>query len=152
MRARPALTENGFAMAHEDLTREQQIEGSSDRVFGLVFAGVFLVIAGWPLFSGEMPRWWASGVAAVFALVALVKPALLGGLNRLWIKLGILLGKVVSPVALGILFYGVLVPIGAVMRLTGKDPLRLKLDPSAASYWIPREPPGPPPDSMTNQF
>lgn len=139
-------------MAHEDLTREQQIEGSSDRVFGLVFAGVFLVIAGWPLFSGEMPRWWASGVAAVFALVALVKPALLGGLNRLWIKLGILLGKVVSPVALGILFYGVLVPIGAVMRLTGKDPLRLKLDPSAASYWIPREPPGPPPDSMTNQF
>lgn len=139
-------------MAHEDLTREQQIEGSSDRVFGLVFAGVFLVIAGWPLFSGEMPRWWASGVAAVFALVALVKPALLGGLNRLWIKLGILFGKVVSPVALGILFYGVLVPIGAVMRLTGKDPLRLKLDPSAASYWIPREPPGPPPDSMTNQF
>ena len=140
-------------MAHEDLTREQHVEGSSDRSFGLVFAGVFLVIAGWPsLFHGEMPRWWASGLAVAFALVALLKPALLAGLNRLWIKLGVLLGKVVSPIALGVVFYCVVTPIGAVMRLTGKDPLRLKLDAGADSYWIPREPPGPPPDSMTNQF
>jgi hypothetical protein len=139
-------------MAHEDLAREQLVEGSSDRVFGLVFAVVFLVIAGWPLFHGETPRWWASGVAAVFALLALLKPVLLAGLNRLWIKLGVLLGKVVSPIALGIVFYGVVSPIGAVMRLTGKDPLRLKLDPGAESYWIRREPPGPPPESMTNQF
>lgn len=139
-------------MAHEDLTREQDIEGSSDRVFGLVFAGVFLVIAGSPLFHGETPRWWVSGVAAGFALVALLKPTLLAWLNRLWIKLGVLLGKMVSPIALGVLFYGVLTPIGAVMRLAGKDPLRLKRDPGADSYWIPREPSGPPPDSMTNQF
>jgi hypothetical protein len=53
---------------------------------------------------------------------------------------------------LGILFYGVIAPIGAAMRLTGKDPLRLELDSSADSYWIPRKPPGPPPESMTNQF
>jgi hypothetical protein len=139
-------------MAHEHLNRVQHVEGSSDRTFGLVFAGVFLVIAGWPLFHGEALRWWAVGVAVVFALLALVKPALLAGLNRLWIKLGILLGKVVSPIALGILFYGVFTPIGAAMRLAGKDPLRLKFDPGADSYWIPREPPGPPPNSMTNQF
>ena len=139
-------------MAHEDLTREQHVEGSSDRVFGLVLAGVFLVIAGWPLFNGESPRWWASGVAAVFALVALVKPALFAGLNRLWIKFGALLGKGVSPLALGVLFYGVFAPVGAVMRLTGKKPLRLEFDPGADSYWIPRNPPGPPPGSMTNQF
>jgi len=139
-------------MAHEDLTREQHLEGSSDRVFGLVFAAVFLVIAIWPLFHGDTLRWWASGVAAVFALVALAKPALLARLNRLWIKLGVLISKIVSPIALGILFYAVLTPIGAVMRLTGKDPLRLKFDPGADSYWIPRKPPGPPPDSMTNQF
>lgn len=139
-------------MAHEDLTRDQQVEGSSDRNFGLVFAGVFLLIGIWPLFHWQTPRWWAFGVAAVFALAALVKPALLAGLNRLWIKLGILLGRIVSPIALGILFYGVLTPVGAVMRLMGKDPLRLKRDPGANSYWIPREPPGPPPDSMTNQF
>jgi hypothetical protein len=91
-------------------------------------------------------------VASVFALLALVKPALLAGLNRLWMKLGVLLGKVVSPIALGILFYGVFTPLGAVIRITGKDPLRLKFDPDAKSYWIPREPPGPPPGSMTNQF
>ena len=139
-------------MAHEDLNRIQTVEGSSDRAFGLVFAGVFLLVAGWPLFSGETPRWWALGIAAAFVLIAMLKPALLAGLNRQWIKLGLLLGKVVSPVALGILFYCVIAPIGLLVRLSGKDPLRLKLDSGSNSYWIPRKPPGPPPDSMTNQF
>jgi len=139
-------------MAHEDLSRDQQVEGSSDRSFGLVFAVVFLVLACWPLFHGETPRWWALGIAVVFVVVAILKPALLGGLNRQWLKFGLLLGKVVSPVALGILFYCVVAPIGVLVRLTGKDPLRLKLDSGADSYWISRKPPGPPPDSMTNQF
>jgi hypothetical protein len=139
-------------MAHEDLTREQYVEGSSDRSFGLVFAAVFGLIALGPLRHGHAPRWWASALAGVFALVALAKPVLLSRLNRLWIKLGLLLGKVVSPIALGILFYGVVTPLAVVIRLTGKDPLRLKLDPAAESYWIVRKPPGPPPDSMTNQF
>ena len=139
-------------MAHEDLSREQQVEGSSDRSFGLVFAVVFLLIAAWPLMHGALPRWWAGGIAAAFAIIAMVRPSLLAGFNRLWLKLGILLGKVVSPIALGILFYGVLTPIGVIMRLAGKDPLRLKHDAAAASYWIQRKPPGPPPDSMTNQF
>ena len=139
-------------MAHEDLTREQKVEGSSDRSFGVVFAVVFLLIAGWPLWHGEALRWWSAGVAAAFALIAMVRPALLAGLNRQWMKLGVLLGKVVSPIALGLLFYGVITPIGAVLRLAGKDPLRLKFDRGADSYWIRREPPGPPPDSMTNQF
>src|SRR5262245_4531802 len=139
-------------MAHEDLSREQEVEGSSDRSFGLVFAAVFVVIACWPLFHRESPRWWSLGIAAAFALLAIWKPALLAAPNRLWIKLGVLLAKIVSPVALGILFYAVLAPVGALMRLAGKDPLRLKLDSGAASYWIPRKPPGPPPDSMTNQF
>ena len=139
-------------MAHEDLSREQQVEGSSDRAFGLVFAGVFLVIAGWPLIDWETPRWWAVGVAAVLGVIAMVRPALLAAPNRLWIKFGVLLGNVVGPVAVGILFYGVFTPMGALMRLTGKDPLRLKLDRGADSYWIARKPPGPPPDSLTNQF
>jgi hypothetical protein len=139
-------------MAHEDLSRDQQVEGSSDRSFGLVFAVVFLVLACWPLFHGETPRWWALGIAVVFVVIAILKPVLLGGLNRQWLKFGLLLGKVVSPVALGILFYCVVAPIGVLVRLTGKDPLRLKLDSGADSYWISRKPPGPPPDSMTNQF
>jgi hypothetical protein len=139
-------------MAHEGLTRDQQVVGSSDRSFGLVFAGVFLLVALWPLFYGELPRWWALGVATGFAMVALWKPALLARVNRLWLKFGVLLGKVMSPVALGVLFYCVIAPIGLLVRLAGKDPLRLKLDSGADSYWIPRKPPGPPPDSMTNQF
>jgi hypothetical protein len=139
-------------LAHEDLNRTQTIEGSSDRAFGLVFAAVFLVLSLWPLFRGVSPRWWALGLSAGFALVALARPALLATPNRLWTKLGFLLGKVISPIALGILFYGVLTPFGTVIRLMGKDPLRLKREPAVRTYWIPREPPGPPPNSMTNQF
>jgi hypothetical protein len=139
-------------MAHEDLTRQQQVEGSSDRSFGVVFAGVFAIVALWPLFYRASPRWWALGLAFAFAIVAIWKPALLARPNQLWTKLGVLLGKIVSPIALGVLFYGVLMPIGALVRLSGKDPLRLKLDSHADSYWILRKPPGPPPDSMTNQF
>jgi hypothetical protein len=139
-------------MSHEDLTREQQVQGSSNRAFGWVFAAVFAIIAAWPLLDAAPPRWWGLGIAAVFALFAQIRPELLAGMNRQWLKLGLFLGKVVSPVALGILFYGVLTPLGAMMRLTGKDPLRRKLDAAVQSYWLSRKPPGPPPDSMTNQF
>ena len=139
-------------MAHENLSREHAVEGSSDRSFGIVFTVVFLVIAGWPLLSGNPPRWWAAGIAAAFLALALVRPALLAGLNRQWMKLGLLLGRIVSPIALGILFFGIVTPLGVVMRLAGKDPLRLRRDGGARSYWIARQPPGPPPDSMTNQF
>ena len=139
-------------MAHENLQRIQHVAGSSDRNFGLVFGGFFLLIACWPLLHGETPRWWAFGAAAVFAAIAAVRPALLAGPNRLWTQLGVLLANVISPIALGVLFYGVVAPIGFMARLTGKDPLRLKLDPDANSYWIERKPPGPPPDSLTNQF
>lgn len=139
-------------MAHEDLSREQEIEGSSDRAFGWVFAVVFLIIAAWPLMSREPPRWWALAIAVAFALVAQLRPALLAGLNRQWLKLGLLLGRIVAPVALGVLYYGALTPIGALMRLTGKDPMRQQLEREAPSYWLPRKPPGPPPDSITNQF
>jgi hypothetical protein len=118
----------------------------------VVFAVVFLLIAARPLLSGAGPRWWSVGVSAAFAAVALLSPGLLAPLNRQWIKLGLLLGKVVSPIALGVLFFGIVSPIGAVIRLTGGDPLRLKRNAAAKSYWLPREPPGPPPDSMINQY
>jgi predicted membrane metal-binding protein len=139
-------------MAHEDLTREEHVEGSSDRSFGFVFAVVFVIIALWPLWYGGGLRWWSVGVAVAFAVVAVVIPRLLSVPNRLWMKLGLLLGKIVSPIALGVLFYLVFLPIGLLMRLTGKDPLKLKRDAAAASYWVDRKPPGPPPTSMTNQF
>ena len=113
---------------------------------------MFLVIAGWPLLHKEARRWWSVDVAAADVLVALVKPALFAGINRQWIKLGVLLCKVDNPFALRILFYGVFTPLGAVVRLAEKYSLRLKFEPDADSYWIPRETPGSPPDSMTNQL
>jgi polyferredoxin len=139
-------------MAHEDISRDQHVEGSSDRAFGLVFAAVFLIIAAWPVIRASPPRWWAGAAAVAFALVALTRPSLLAWLNRWWMKLGLLLGRIVSPIALGLLFYGVITPIGIVMRLAGKDPLLLKRDSAAASYWRHRDPPGPRPDSMNHQF
>jgi hypothetical protein len=139
-------------MAHEDLSREEQVEGSSDRAFGLVFAAVFAIIGLWPLLSAGPLRWWALAVAGAFAVLALAYARALAPLNRWWLKLGLLLGRFVSPVALGVLFYAVFTPIGLLMRLSGKDPLRVRRDGSAQSYWIARQPPGPPADSMTNQF
>ena len=137
---------------HEDYGRQEEVEGSSDRSFGLVFAVVFGIVALWPLYGGGEIRLWAAGVAGVFGLVALVLPKLLAPLNRLWMKLGMLLQMIVSPIVLGLLFFGTIMPIGLVMRLFGKDFLRLRWDPDADSYWIPREPPGPAPDTMENQF
>jgi hypothetical protein len=73
-------------------------------------------------------------------------------LNRLWLKFGLLLYKVMNPLVLGLLFFVTITPIGLVMRAFGKDFLRMKMDRSAKSYWIDRAPPGPPPQSMKNQF
>lgn len=127
-------------------------EGSSDRTFGLVFAAFFLVVAALPLLHGGPVREWALIVAAVFAAAALAVPRILAPLNRLWMRFGALLHRIVSPVALGILFYGVVAPTGLLMRLFGKDPLRLKFDREAPSYWIDRVPSGPEPPSLKNQF
>jgi len=139
-------------MAHEDLNREEDVQGSSDRAFGFVFGSVFLIVAGWPLLHGGAPRWWAMGVAAAFALVALVRPAVLAAPNRWWLKLGLLLGRILSPIAMGVVFYGVITPIGLLMRALGKDPLKLKLDRATPSYWCRREPPGPAMGSLNQQF
>ena len=135
-------------MAHEDLNRAEATERSSDRSFGLIFAAAFLVISLLPLIHNEAPRLWAFAVAVPFALAAGFRPAILAPLNSLWAKFGAVLARVVSPVALGVVFYGVFTPIGAAGRLLGKDPLRLKREPDLASYWISREPPG----SMTHPF
>ena len=79
-------------------------------------------------------------------------PAVLWPLNRLWLLLGIVLYRIVNPIVMALLFFSTIVPIGMLMRLCGKDSLRLRREPEAASYWIEREPPGPPPETMRNQF
>ncbi len=136
----------------EQLNRVDQVEGSSDRSFGLTFAAVGAVVALWPLTSGSEPRWWLLASAAALAAISFIAAPILHPLNRLWLGIGLMLHRIVSPVVLGVVFYGVLTPTGLILRARGKDLLRLRLDKGAASYWITREPPGPTPKSMHRQF
>ena len=124
----------------------------SERSFGLVFAVVFIAVGLYPLLADAAPRWWAFGIAAALAGVALCVPKLLGPPNWLWYRFGLLLQRIVHPVVLAVVYFAVVTPTGLVMRVLGKDPLQLQFDPSAASYWILRQPPGPTPDSMQHQF
>jgi hypothetical protein len=137
---------------HEDLKREGEVKRGSDRSFGVVFAVVFLLIGLLPLRHGADMRWWALILAAAFGLAALLAPRLLAPLNRLWARFGDLLHKVTTPLIMGLLFFGALTPCAAIMRMMGKDSLRLKRPSGAASYWIERRPPGPAPDSLNQAF
>ena len=139
-------------MTHEDFSRQEHIKPSSDRSFGLVIAIFLLVTAFWPLIRGEPVRWWALAVAGVFAALAVTWTAALAPLNKCWTKLGVLLYRIVSPIVLGLLFYVIVTPVALLMRVFGKDPLRLRREPDAASYWIEKMPRGPAPESMKNQF
>lgn len=124
----------------------------SDRSFGLVFAAFFALIALWPLKSGGDIRLWAAGAAAAFLLAALVVPRALKPFNIVWFKFGMVLHHVMTPLIMGLLFFLTVTPVGLLMRATGKDPMRLKRDAKAESYWIVRAPPGPDAQSMKNQF
>jgi hypothetical protein len=139
-------------VAHESLTRHEEVLGPSNRSLGLTFAAVFVLIAVLPLAWGGHLRLWSIGIAVGFAVAALLAPGILGPLNRLWMRLGLLLHRVVSPLMLGIMFFVVIAPMGVVMRVLGKDPLRRRVDPDAASYWIHRRPPGPQPKDLPEQF
>jgi predicted membrane metal-binding protein len=137
---------------HERLVVDEAVSGSSNRSFGLTFAIVFAIVALWPLIRGRSVRGWALIVAAAFLLAALVLPRVLAPLNRLWLRLGLLLHTCMSPVIMGLVFFTTVTPIGLLRRLLGQDPLRLRLDRDAATYWIERHPPGPAPDTMPRQF
>ena len=137
---------------HEDLAREQTVAQSSDRAFGFVFAAVFLIIGVWPLLDGNSVHLWLLAISLAFLGLALAAPKLLAPFNRLWMRFGRLLHQVISPIVLGILFFTVITPYGLVMRGFGKRTLELDFEADRESYWIRRDPPGPPPESMRNQF
>lgn len=137
---------------HERLTASSEVKISSDRNFGFVFAGVFLLAGVFPLLHENAPRLWALLIAAAFLVIALARPALLRPLNLLWFRFGMVLHKIMSTIVMGVLFFIVLTPVAFLSRTLGKDPLRLRPDPTAKSYWIIRTPRGPSADSMKNQF
>ena len=137
---------------HEDFSREHRDRPSSDRAFGLVFAVMFALVGLFPVLSARAPRLWAIIVGVAFLALALTAPGVLNPLNRLWSKLGAVLHRIASPIAIALLFFGAVTPFAVLLRIFGKDPLRLRRDPNATTYWIERVPPGPSPKSIKNQF
>lgn len=137
---------------HEDFARQDEVVGSSDRAFGLTLAAACLLLGTIRLVLGHNYALWWLGAGLLLLGLALFWTAPLKPLNRLWLRLGLVLYRVVNPVVMLLLFVTTIIPIGALLRLAGKDPLRLRRDPATPSYWLPREPPGPDPKSMINQF
>jgi hypothetical protein len=126
--------------------------GSTDRFFGLLFSGFWGVVAMAPLRRGGSIRAWAAVLAAAFLITSLIRPTMLGPLNHLWQRLGRLLRKLTNLIVMAVLYFSTIVPFGLIMRLLNRDVLQLKWDPGQTTYWIPRKPPGPRPESMQDQF
>jgi hypothetical protein len=137
---------------HEDFSPKIEHKGPSDRSFAITFAAVFTLIALAPLIHHRPARYWALGVAAVFLIVATARPGLLNRPNRAWMRLGLLLSRVVSPIVMALMFYLAITPVACVMRLFGRNSLDLGLERAKPSYWIERDPHGPAPESMSQQF
>ena len=125
----------------------------SNRSFGLLFTIVFLLVAGYSWFE-QLTRAWVYfwlALSGLFLLLTFMAPGILLPLNKAWYRLGLLMGKVVSPIVLGILFFIVITPVAIVTRLFGRDVLLLRKR-DVNSYWIERNPPGPQPESFKEQF
>ena len=127
---------------------EQQIKISSNKSFGTVFFIVFLIIALYPMTKDGDIRLWSLILSLIFLILGLINSIILTPLNRLWFKFGILLGKIVSPIILGIIFFLVVTPTGVLLRLFGKDVINLKYNKNN-SYWIKKTGPK---SKMKDQF
>ena len=125
-----------------------EIKISSNRSFGIVFFIVFLLIALYPILKGNDLRIWSLIISFIFLTLGLINSKILTPLNRLWFKFGLLLGKFISPLIMGIIFFIVVTPIGIIMRLLKKDLLNLKYN-KKETYWINKSGPK---SKMKNQF
>ena len=115
----------------------QSIQIGSNRSFGIVFFIFFLIIALWPLLNNNEIRLWSLIISLIFLILGILNSRLLNPLNKLWMKFGLLLGRIISPIIMGIIFFIVVTPIGLFMRILGKDLLNLKYN-NNKSYWIKR--------------
>jgi hypothetical protein len=137
-------------------SQPESLHGStlpSERTFGFVFTGIFLIITSYLWYHDSKPL--AIQIFLVLAVAffacAIFMPIVLRPFNKAWYKLGLLMGRVVSPIVLGILFFILISPIAIVMRLAGRDALKLRKQ-NVQSHWIDRAPPGPPSESFKEQF
>ncbi len=131
---------------------QNRARAGSDRSFGLVFATLLAVVALYPAFVGGPIRFWALIAAAPFLVFGLFRPSLLRPLNIAWLRFGLLLGRVVNPLVMLVIYLLCILPIGLILKLAGKDLLKLRPDRTLDSYWIPRSPPGPSAESLEEQF
>ena len=115
-----------------------KIKISSNRSFGLLFFVVFLIVSLWPLTHEGSIRIWSVIVSAVFLILGLINSRLLTPLNVLWFKFGMILGAIISPIVMGIVFFLVVTPTGFILRIMGKDILNKKYDKEKETYWIKR--------------
>ena len=116
-----------------------EIKKSSVRSFGFLFFIVFILIALWPMLAGENIRYWAILISFIFFILGLLKSKILIPLNNVWIKIGEYLGKIIAPIVMFVIYFSIVTPIGLVLRLFGKDLLKLKFNKLEKSYWIKRE-------------
>jgi hypothetical protein len=130
---------------------DSNVTPPSDRKFGLLFVVVFLVLATMAFMRHSRLHLLFEALAGVTLLFAMLSPRWLAPANRLWMRFGLLLGKIISPIVLGVLFFVVFTPIGLLMRMFGRDILGRSFDKSATSYWVIRSPPGPDGESLREQ-
>ena len=128
--------------------KKKQIKISSNRSFGIVFFIFFLILALWPLINQGNIRLSFFVISIIFLILGIINSKILTPLNNLWFKFGLLLGKIVSPVVMGAIFFLVVTPTGIIMRLIGKDLLNLKKNKSN-TYWVEKKNEN---SSMKNQF
>ena len=117
----------------------KQAKPLENRVFGLIFCGIFAVIALFPIPFGGGLRLWAVIIAILWAVPSLFFPKVLTPLNNLWQKFGLLMHKITNPILMGLIFFLTVIPTGIVLKTLGKDPMNRKFDRRSSSYWIPRE-------------
>ena len=120
---------------------KSKIKVSSNRSFGLVFFIIFLIVSLWPLIYEEPIRIWSVIISLVFLILGLMNSKMLTPLNLLWFKFGIILGTIVAPIVMGVVFFLVVTPTGFIMRIMDKDLLRKRYDKKTETYWIKRDKP-----------
>ena len=110
----------------------------NNKSFGILFFIVFLLIATWPVLDAGSVRVWALSISIIFLALGIINSKILTPLKKVWIKLGEILGKVIAPIVMGIIYFVIITPIGILIRLFGKDLLNVKYNKNK-SYWIKRE-------------
>ena len=132
-----------------EITNNIPSEKSTEKSFGVVFSIVFLIVSLYPLINSEGLRIWALVVSTIFFLLAFVTPKVLKLPKKIWFKFGLLLGSIIAPIVMAMVYFITVLPTGIIMRLLGKDLLKQKLDNNAKSFWIERSEPM---DSIKNQY